>query len=71
MEGEPPIIPRENELPMDAYNVAMHVDLMMQHMNIQRPSRYPVSYPYIPTYNEIWAEQQGGAGGSGGGAEEE
>lgn len=71
MEGEPPIIPRENELPMDAYNVAMHVDLMMQHMNIQRPSEFLDSYPYIPTWDELWAEQQGGARGSSGGDDEE
>lgn len=65
-EEEPSIIPIEDELPMDPNNVALrryqdnkarginytniHLDIMMQHMNINRPSGDPVSYPYIPTW---------------------
>ncbi|CAI9294947.1 unnamed protein product [Lactuca saligna] len=80
-ETEPPVIPTEDELPMNPYNVAMrryqdnlgrginytnmHLDLMIQHMNIQRPSEYPVSYPYILAWDELWVEQHGGADGSG------
>lgn len=49
----------------------MHLDLMIQHMNIQRPCEYLFSYPYIPTWDELWVEQQGGAGGSGCGDDED
>ncbi|CAI9279792.1 unnamed protein product [Lactuca saligna] len=62
-EEEPPKIPTEDELPLDPYNVAlrpyqekmgrgvnftnMHLDILMQHMNIQRLIVYPMSYPTL------------------------
>ncbi|CAI9291721.1 unnamed protein product [Lactuca saligna] len=82
-DDEPPVIPTEDELPIDPYNFSlwqyqynlgrgvnytnMHFDLLMQYLNIQRPSAYPVMYPYIPIWNELWREQQSGVSGSGGG----
>lgn len=49
----------------------MHLELLMQHMDIQRTSAYLVSYPYIPSWDKLWREQQGAAGGSEGGAHDE
>lgn len=46
----------------------MHLDLMMQQINIHRPDAYLFKYPYIPSWEDVSREQQGGASGSGGGA---
>lgn len=64
------MIPKEDELHMDLYNVSvrryqdnlgcgvtytnMHLDILMQHMDIQRPNAYPVTYLYVPSWNELW-----------------
>ncbi|CAI9276595.1 unnamed protein product [Lactuca saligna] len=82
-EEEPPVIPTEDELPMDPYNVAlrcyqdnigrgvnytnMHLDLMIQNLNIQCQSESLVLCLYIPTWDEHWTEQHGGSDRSGGG----
>ncbi|CAI9273030.1 unnamed protein product [Lactuca saligna] len=57
-DDEPPVIPTEDELPMNLYNVALrryhdnlgggvnyidlHLYILMQDMSLQRPSEFPV-----------------------------
>ena len=43
----------------------------MQQMSIHRPDAHPATYPYVPSWEEMWQEQQGGAGGSGAEGEDE
>lgn len=83
---EPPIIPVMDEMPMDSYNFAMrqfpynlphgvnHTNMtlafLMHQMNIHRPDTHP-THPYVPSWEELWWERQGGPGGSGAGGEDE
>ena len=83
-EADEPVVPEEDEMPMDLYSVArrryedyissatnytnMSLDHLMSSMCVSRPEHFPSAYPHIPTCDEIWREQLGGAGGSGGGA---
>ncbi|CAI9282080.1 unnamed protein product [Lactuca saligna] len=86
-EDEPPVVHADDELPMDPYNATrrryedymsrndnytnMCMDHFMFQMHVPRPDHFPPSYPHVPTWEELWREQQGGAGGSGGGVDEE
>lgn len=65
---EPPIIPIEDEMPMDPYNLSMRqfhdnlargvnhtnmtLEFMMSQMNMQRPDSHP-PYPYIPSWEDL------------------
>ncbi|CAI9288107.1 unnamed protein product [Lactuca saligna] len=68
-KDEPPVIPTEDELPMVPYSVAsrrfqdnltrsanytnMSLDYMMEKMHFPRPSHFLVSYPYVPSWEEL------------------
>ena len=85
MQEDPPVIPINDELPMDPYNVeqrAFQDDLasnlnyghrnlahMMSHLNIPRMENEP-EYPYVRSWSDRWSMRQSGAGGSGLGEEE-
>lgn len=80
---ESPVVPTEDEIPMDPYSVVerrfddnlapsgnyanMTLDYVMQQLHFSRPYHFPESYPHVPSWEELWREQQGGVGGSGGG----
>ncbi|CAI9298123.1 unnamed protein product [Lactuca saligna] len=86
-EAGEPVIPGEDEMPMDPYSMArrrykdymssatnytnMSLDHLMSSMCVSRPEHFPSAYPHVPTWGDIWREQLGGAGGSGGGASDE
>lgn len=77
---DPPIVPMEDGLPMDPYNIELRAyqddisrslslnhmthEYIMSHMNIPRNDSFP-NYPYIRNRDERWRARQGGAGGSG------
>ena len=45
----------------------MILDYIMEQMHFPRPGHFPVSYPCVPSWEELWREQQGGVGESGAG----
>ncbi|CAI9301964.1 unnamed protein product [Lactuca saligna] len=48
----------------------MNLDYKMQQMHFARPDHFPPSYPYAPSWEELWREKQVGAGGNGGGGDD-
>ncbi|CAH1427605.1 unnamed protein product [Lactuca virosa] len=84
---EPPVVPEVDEMPMDPYSVArrrfednlarsgnytkMGIDYLMEQLHFPRLAHFPPTYPYEPTWDKLWKEQQGGAGGSGDGGDDE
>ena len=85
MQEDPPVIPINDELPMDPYNVEQRAFLddlasslnyghrnlaqMMSHLNIPRIENEP-EYPYVRSWSERWSMRQSVTGGSGLGEEE-
>lgn len=83
---EPPVIPVEDEMLMDAYNLSMRqfqsnlasgvnhlntiLEFMKSQMNMKRPDSHPL-YPYIPIWEDHWRGRQGRTEESGAGEEEE
>lgn len=77
---DPPVIPVEDELPMDPYNIAIRelqddlasgvnhihstLEYIMSHMHIPHNDSLP-SYLYIQSWEDRWRARQGGPGGSG------
>lgn len=80
MHEDPPVLPVEDELPMDPYNMELRsyqddighgsnltnitLEYMMSHMNIPCNDSFP-DYPHIRTWEDRWSTRQSGAGGSG------
>ncbi|CAI9277084.1 unnamed protein product [Lactuca saligna] len=68
-EDAPPVVPTDDKLPMDPYSISSR----RFEDNLARTANYTnmsIVYPYTPSWEKLWKEQQGGVGSGGGGGDD-